>query len=229
MGWHCCRLNRDRRAEAGCRGRSFWFALQFILFFDVLVFTFGYLVELPRLKNQIRSVDPHWIGWAAALVCYPPFNSVTHYIFGSTMSDFPQFDDPTIHAVLNALLLLLMGIYASASVALGFKGSNLTHRGIVARGPYAFIRHPAYICKNAAWWIGSLPLFAKGFENSWFAGVLAIASMSLLVGDLPAARAHGGGSSEACRRRVRRVRGASALPIHPGNCLESGTRPSARR
>jgi protein-S-isoprenylcysteine O-methyltransferase Ste14 len=67
---------------------------------------------------------------------------------------------------------------AWASAALGFKGSNLTHRGIVAHGPYAFIRHPAYICKNTAWWIGSLPIFAQGFEQSWTAGVLALLSMA---------------------------------------------------
>ena len=118
--------------EGWLRGRSFWLLLHLILFVDVLVFTFGYLVELPRLGNQIRSVDPSPIGWAVALVCYPPFNSVTAYVYGSTASDFPQFDDPTAHALGNALLLAMMALYAWASVALGWKGSNLTHRGIVA-------------------------------------------------------------------------------------------------
>ncbi|MCK7492814.1 MAG: hypothetical protein MZW92_15765 [Comamonadaceae bacterium] len=75
-------------------------------------------------------------------------------ILGAPVSDFHQFDDPTLHG-LNVLLLVLMAIYASASVALGLKAGNLTHRGIVARGPYAFIRHPAYTCKNMAWWIGT--------------------------------------------------------------------------
>jgi len=160
------------------RGRSFWLLLHLILFVDVLVFTFGYLVELPRLDNRIRSVDPSLLGWAAALVCYPPFNSVTAYVYGSTASDFPQFDDPTAHALLNALLLAMMALYAWASVALGWKGSNLTHRGIVDSGPYRFVRHPAYICKNTAWWIGSLPLFAKAFEQSWVAGGAALLTMA---------------------------------------------------
>jgi protein-S-isoprenylcysteine O-methyltransferase Ste14 len=164
--------------EGWLRGRSFWLLLHLILFVDVLVFTFGYLVELPRLGNQIRSVDPSPIGWAAALVCYPPFNSVTAYVYGSTASDFPQFDDPTAHALGNALLLAMMALYAWASVALGWKGSNLTHRGIVAHGPYRFVRHPAYICKNTAWWIGSLPLFAKAFEQSWTAGGAALLTMA---------------------------------------------------
>jgi len=155
---------------------GYWFAIQLILFVDVLVFTVGYVVELPRLGNEIRSVDPTMLGWLAALVCYPPFNHYTGIILGAPVSDFPRFDDPTAHLSLNLALLLLMAIYASASVALGFKASNLTHRGIISRGPYAVIRHPAYVCKNMAWWIGSVPLVLTGFGHSAFEGIQAIAS-----------------------------------------------------
>ncbi len=112
------------------------------------------------------------------MICYPPFNHYTGLILGSPVSDFPRFDDPTAHIALNIALLALMAIYASASVALGFKASNLTHRGVVAAGPYAFIRHPAYVCKNLAWWIGSVPLVVAGFAQSWFSGVTAIASIA---------------------------------------------------
>ncbi len=156
---------------------GFWFAMQLILFVDVLIYTVGYLVELPRLGNEIRSVDPTLLGWAAALACYPPFNIVTGAILGSETSDFPQFDSPTVHFVLNAALLALMAIFASASVALGFKASNLTHRGIVSRGPYAVVRHPAYTCKNAAWWIGAIPSVSTAFAASFATGVLAVASV----------------------------------------------------
>jgi protein-S-isoprenylcysteine O-methyltransferase Ste14 len=168
----------DLPSQGWLRGPGYWFALQLILFVDVLVFTFGYLVELPRLDNRIRSVDPSLLGWAAALVCYPPFNAVTNYVYGSTTSDFPQFDNPTVHETLNAMLLLMMGLYAWASVALGWKGSNLTHRGIISHGPYRFVRHPAYICKNTAWWIGSLPAFATAFGQGWLAGLGAVVTMA---------------------------------------------------
>src|SRR5438105_5124360 len=157
--------------------RGYWFLMQLILFVDVLIFTVGYLVELPKLGNQIRSVDPTLIGWAAAMLCYPPFNKVTSAILGSPVTDFPQFDNPTAHLVLNFVLLALMAIYASASVALGFKASNLTHRGIIARGPYRLIRHPAYLCKNMAWWIGSVPLVSVAFSHSTFDGIQAVASV----------------------------------------------------
>jgi protein-S-isoprenylcysteine O-methyltransferase Ste14 len=156
---------------------GFWLLMQLILFVDVFVFTIGYLVEMPRLGNSIRSVDPTLLGWAAALMCYPPFNIVTSKVMGSQVSDFPRFDDPMAHVALNGLLLTLMAVYSWASVALGFKASNLTHRGIVARGPYAFVRHPAYVCKNMAWWIGSVPLVSLAFSRSAWDGAVAVGSV----------------------------------------------------
>jgi protein-S-isoprenylcysteine O-methyltransferase Ste14 len=157
---------------------GFWFLLQLILFVDVAIFTVGYLVETRRLGNQIRSVDPTWLGWAAALLCYPPFNTFTAMILGAQHSDFPQFESATAHLALNALLLALMAVYASASVALGLKASNLTHRGIVARGPYAIVRHPAYTCKSMAWWIGSAPLVWLAFDRGLGDGLLALSSVA---------------------------------------------------
>lgn len=156
---------------------GFWLLLQIILFLDVLFFTVGYLVELPRLGNEIRSVDPTVVGWAAALLCYPPFNTFSAIVFGAHVSEFPQFDNSIVHFSLNGLILVLMAVFASASVALGLKASNLTHRGIVTRGPYAVVRHPAYTCKNIAWWIGSIPAVAAAFHHALLSGLLAAASV----------------------------------------------------
>jgi protein-S-isoprenylcysteine O-methyltransferase Ste14 len=157
---------------------GFWFAMQVILFVDVLIFTVGYLVETPRLGNQIRSVDPTLLGWAAALLCYPPFNAISSAVLGWPLTDYPQFENPTVHVVLNFVLLALMAVYASASVALGFKASNLTHRGIVSRGPYRWVRHPAYTCKNLAWWIGAIPVVSAAFGTSWMQGVQTLAAVA---------------------------------------------------
>ena len=95
---------------------GFWFLMQAILFVDVACFTLGYLVETPRLGNVIRSVDPSWLGWAVTLACYPPFNAVTSRIVGSPVSDFPRFDDPTVHLALNL---------ACAFASLGLKAGLL--------------------------------------------------------------------------------------------------------
>jgi protein-S-isoprenylcysteine O-methyltransferase Ste14 len=153
----------------GQRGRIlfdsalFWACFQAILFVDTLLFTVGYIVEIPALRNCIRSVDPTFFGWFVCLACYPPFNGVTGSVFVWQSNDFPQFQNDGIHFVANIALLALMVIYSWASVALGFKASNLTNRGIVARGPYSVVRHPAYAAKNLAWWIGGLPtLYALG-------------------------------------------------------------------
>jgi len=156
---------------------GYWFLLQVILFLDVMFFTIGYLVEMPVLKNQIRSVDPTLLGWAVALACYPPFNHVTNTILSWTPDKFPQFETPAIHLAANFLLLGLMAVFTSASVALNFKASNLTHRGIIAHGPYRFVRHPAYTCKNLAWWIAAIPALTTALETSLWSALLVLASV----------------------------------------------------
>jgi protein-S-isoprenylcysteine O-methyltransferase Ste14 len=70
-----------------------------------------------------------------------------------------------------------MAIYTSASIALNFKASNLTHRGIIARGPYRYIRHPAYVCKNLAWWIGLMPALLVALETSLTSTLMTFGSM----------------------------------------------------
>ena len=175
LATHLELLQKDFLAVFNYRG--FWFLFQLILSLDVFFFTIGYLVELPGLKNQIRSVDPTLFGWAVALACYPPFVSLTGTILAWEPVDFPQFETPAVHIMVNFLLLGLMAIYTSASVALNFKASNLTHRGIIATGPYRFIRHPAYICKNMAWWIGSIPAVIAGFQTSLWSALLVLSSV----------------------------------------------------
>lgn len=153
---------------------GFWFLFQLTLLIDVGYFTVGYVVEHPALGNEIRSVDPSWTGWAVTLACYPPFNGITVKILGGNVADFPQFGNPLIHLTLNGLLLFAMAVYASASVALKWKASNLTHRGIVSSGPYRYVRHPAYVAKNLAWWIASTPAFLSAAEHSWWNGLLVV-------------------------------------------------------
>jgi protein-S-isoprenylcysteine O-methyltransferase Ste14 len=157
----------------------FWAAFQLILFVDTFLFTIGYIVESPALRNRIRSVDPTFFGWAICLCCYPPFNELlTSQLFRWQSADFPRFENDAIHYVANVALLAALAIYSAASVALGFKASNLTNRGIVARGPYACVRHPAYAAKNLAWWIGTLPvLYATYASHDWRAFLYALFAM----------------------------------------------------
>jgi len=165
-------------------GALFWTCFQVILFVDTFLFTIGYIVEIPALKNRIRSVDPTFFGWFICLACYPPFNAFTEVFYEWQSTDFPRFENTTLHFIANISILVLMAIYSWASVSLGFKASNLTNRGIVARGPYSFVRHPAYITKNAAWWIGALPTlylqYAMGNTRGFLYALLALVGWSAI-------------------------------------------------
>ena len=50
--------------------------------------------------------------------------------------------------------------------------SNLTNRGIIATGPYRFVRHPAYIGKNLFWLLAALPFLPRhelwGQRTMWW-------------------------------------------------------------
>ncbi|HEU4601880.1 MAG TPA: hypothetical protein VFS24_07920 [Steroidobacteraceae bacterium] len=156
----------------------FWACFQLILFVDTLLFTLGYMVEVPALGNRIRSVEPTFFGWFICLACYPPFNDTTQRLFAWQSSDFPFFENTFVHLAVNLALLASLAIFSWASIALGFKASNLTNRGIVAHGPYRFVRHPAYAAKNLAWWLGALPtILMFSAAGAWNALAYALFSL----------------------------------------------------
>lgn len=132
---------------------------------DVAFATVGYLLTMKPLDSHIRTANPYMQGWVAALICYPPFvlmveGGVLYYQMGTwgDNSWHHWFDgSPALLAVWGALLVLLTAAYAWATVAFGLRFSNLTHRGIITNGPYAFTKHPAYLAKNSYWWLATLP------------------------------------------------------------------------
>ncbi len=128
---------------------------------DVLLFAVGYGVEHPRLGNEIRSVEPTLLGWLAALLCYPPLALLTTNALGWFSFELPQFRSPTFQVAAAVVMLMGVGVYAWATLAMGLRASNLTNRGIVTAGPYRYMRHPAYVAKNLSWWIGATPLILR--------------------------------------------------------------------
>ncbi len=147
---------------AGFNNLLFPLMLAAIFFADTLYFSFGYVFEAGFLKNRVKSVEPTIFGWAVALICYPPFNSFYgKYVpwYPNEMADFGN--GITTFYVRIAITLLLLA-YLGATLALGAKCSNLTNRGIVSSGPYAIVRHPAYVCKNIGWWIMIIPVMSLG-------------------------------------------------------------------
>ena len=132
---------------------------------DVHLATVGYLLTMKPLDAHIRTANPYLAGWVAALACYPPFILVNNgqlidYTVGTSGDNSWHYwlagHDALLY-IWGALLVVLTGIYAWATMAFGLRFSNLTHRGILTHGPYAFTKHPAYMSKNTFWWLAVLP------------------------------------------------------------------------
>lgn len=126
---------------------GYWVFFHVIIFIDVIFFTLGYILEHPKLGNEIKSVEPTLFGWVVVLLCYPPINQLTNNIVGWYSDDYPAISVVELQWVAAILILVLMSIYSWASVALNLKASNLTNRGIISKGPYRWVRHPAYAAK----------------------------------------------------------------------------------
>jgi protein-S-isoprenylcysteine O-methyltransferase Ste14 len=137
---------------------GYWVVYHGLFLVDVLVFAVGYGLEHPRLGNEIRSVEPTFLGWFVTLACYPPLFLATARVIGWHTDDYPAYDAAWLRWLAAPVILGCVGVYVWATLALGFKASNLTHRGVVRTGPYAWVRHPAYVGKNLAWWVGAVPL-----------------------------------------------------------------------
>ena len=136
-----------------------------LFIFDTSIAIVGYGFELKWLGNKTRSVEPTGFGWMVALMCYPPFNGISGLYFPLESRNeyfIPLTEEQRIFV--RILIVLLYGVFVWATFALGVKFSNLSNKGISDRGPYKFIRHPAYASKNIAWWFEHLQ-YMKGLHN----------------------------------------------------------------
>jgi protein-S-isoprenylcysteine O-methyltransferase Ste14 len=132
---------------------------------DIHIATVGYLLTMKPLDAHIRTANPHLAGWLAALMCYPPFTLMAPggpFDYRIATSEWHRWfvGYETLLWVWGAMLVVLTAIYAWATFAFGLRFSNLTHRGIITNGPYAFTKHPAYLSKNTYWWLATLPFLA---------------------------------------------------------------------
>jgi protein-S-isoprenylcysteine O-methyltransferase Ste14 len=153
------------------------FLIQLMFVVDVAFATVGYIATTRLLGAQIRSANPYLAAWVAALICYPPFllmgpGGPLHYEVGTAGWAHWLAASPALLWLWGALLVGLTGVYAWATVAFGPRFSNLTDRGILTHGPYRLSKHPAYLAKNAFWWLSALPFLtvsgsvAEGARNA---------------------------------------------------------------
>lgn len=163
-------------ADAGVIGFHY-LCLSAIVLTDLSFFTVSYGLEHPRLGNEVRSAEPSILGWAFALICYPPFSTfIALPLLGWYEKEVPPYQSWWVALPVSLVMLGLMASYAWASVALGLRGGNLTNRGTVDRGPYQFVRHPAYLCKNLFWCVGAFPALIAAWGNWLAVGAVLLSS-----------------------------------------------------
>ncbi|OGH55973.1 MAG: hypothetical protein A3G34_04720 [Candidatus Lindowbacteria bacterium RIFCSPLOWO2_12_FULL_62_27] len=156
-------IHLGRLAGGAPGGFAYWETVYRILFhslylMDVALAIAGYALPSRWLDNKIRSVEPTFVGWLSAISCYPPFNEmIFRYMVFEQNPEYQIIHSEPVLLALMALDLFFMGLYVWATMAFGFRFSNLTHRGVIARGPYAYLRHPAYAGKNLSWWVETIP------------------------------------------------------------------------
>lgn len=147
-------------------GMTRWLIAMMFLF-DVAFATVGYVLTCKPLDSHIRSANPYAAGWTAALICYPPFILMSNggpldYHPGTAEWSYWLDGHPLLLSLVGGVLVLLTAIYAWATVVFGLRFSNLTHRGILTHGPYAWTKHPAYVSKNLFWWLSTMPMLTTG-------------------------------------------------------------------
>lgn len=152
-------------------------ATKLLFLIDAMLAALGYLATLRLFGWHLRATETSLAGWVSCLVCYPPFST------GLGNGFLVHWKGPDGYAILtepglfyvawNVAITACLVIYVWATVAFGARFSNLTHRGIIRHGPYRFVRHPAYLAKNCAWWL----IFLPGFMDSGLTDGLARAVM----------------------------------------------------
>lgn len=159
------------------------FLYRFLFFVDVIFGTIGYVVSLRLLNAHIRWPEQRLSGWLVCLICYAPFWQVIG-------RDFLRYDNPVTWGTLfpenslayvlwGSLILLLVAAYAFSTVAFAFRFSNLTYRGTVCHGTYAYVLHPAYLTKNLSYWLIQVPFLAASPRDA-VSNTLALIAVNLV-------------------------------------------------
>lgn len=154
--------------------------ISFIFSIDVALAWCGYVVSSRWVDNQTITAEPTILGWLVCLACYPPFQRVLG-VYYSPASERAILEIPHqwIVTIFAAMMVLSYFVYMSATLWFGVRFSNLTNRGIIRKGPYAFIRHPAYASKNFSWWCVMFPAaIYNGFSHN--AGMAAVQILGLI-------------------------------------------------
>lgn len=183
-------------------GSFYEFAYRFLFFVDVCFAIIGYAVSSRLLGSHVRWPERSLRGWLICVMCYAPFWQVigrSYLDYGDGITWGTLLGDwPLAHMLWGSAILVLLSVYVLATVSFGLRFSNLTYRGTVHRGPYALVRHPAYVSKNLTMWMIQLPFLAVSPVEA-LGNTLALIGINLIY----LARAR---HEEACCRQSRDYR-----------------------
>ncbi|TVZ38362.1 isoprenylcysteine carboxyl methyltransferase (ICMT) family protein [Alteromonadaceae bacterium 2753L.S.0a.02] len=133
-------------------------SIAFIFSIDVALAWCGYVVSSRWVDNQTASAEPTMLGWVVCIICYPPFQQALGWYYSAPGErEVLRFDNQWLISMFTGAMVCSYIVYMSATLWFGVRFSNLTNRGIIRKGPFAIIRHPAYASKNFAWWCVMFP------------------------------------------------------------------------
>lgn len=158
---------------------------RFSFFFDLTIVVMGYALGMRVLNSQIRWPESTVGGWLVCIVCYAPFWQLLSREYFDYVDDDSLawgawlWDYPVWYGLWGGTILALLAIYAMSSARMGLRFSNLTYRGLACDFPYNLSKHPAYLSKNATWWLISIPFLATDFMTG-LSNCLALAGVNLI-------------------------------------------------
>ncbi len=167
--------------------------------FGVIVLSIlpGYIFASRLIGTELKKVDRTWFGWVINLSCYPPVNAA---IFGSWVRYMPASEvsatyhglpswayhtlsHPAILYVVAFLVIFFALIHLWGEAIVGIRAANISSRGILTTGPFAFTRHPIYVSKCFQWACLYFPfLNAIGVLNSIQSGFLFLLVCAIYTG-----------------------------------------------
>ena len=125
---------------------------------DVAIAWCGYVLTSRWLDNETQSAEPTFLGWFVCLISYPPLQIAGLYFYFPSENQITNLQNDYFVTFFTVLTVVSFLIYTLSTLVFGVRFSNLTHRGIIRTGPFAYIRHPAYTSKNIGWWLGIFPV-----------------------------------------------------------------------
>jgi protein-S-isoprenylcysteine O-methyltransferase Ste14 len=141
---------------------------------DVGLAWVGYTLSSRWLDNQTVSAEPTWLGWIVCLISYPPFRVIGGwFVTGPGEKLYQSLPFSPLVNLFGGMMLISFFVYMLPTIWFGVRFSNLTHRGILRKGPFAIVRHPAYAAKNFGWWCVGFPvaiyiMFTSSFSMGMF-------------------------------------------------------------